>query len=122
MTKFYWVQVEPGSWQGMPSPHRSDAPVIDVWKNKTDPAWYFSVQQHSWRDSIDDAKRAAERMYSDWIATHPAQWDAMKERAAVVAWLRQTAGYYDMCTRKSVLLEVSHTIERGYHRRFEEAP
>ena len=115
MTKFYWVEVEPGSWQGMPSPHRSDAPVIDVWKNKTDPAWYFSVQQHSWRDSIDDAKRAAERMYSDWIATHPAQWDAMEERAAVVAWLRErqpgwpagSGGHAD-------------AIERGDHRREEE--
>ena len=48
-----------------------------------------------------------------------------RERAAVVAWLREwarpTDGYYDMSVRWSVVMEASDAIERGEHRREEGA-
>ena len=111
MTKFDWIEVEPGQWQGSPSPHRFDAPVLDVWQSSTDSVWFCNVQHHSWDDSFSGAKRIAERWYNNWIATHPVPRVA-KERAAVVTFLR---------TRGGIAADLADCIERGEHRREEGA-
>ena len=128
ITKFDWIEVEPGQWEGNPSPHRFDAPVVDVWKSQNDSVWFCNVQVHSWDDTFNGAKRVAENLYNNWIATHPVPRVAKEraavaravaeERAAVVAWLR--AAPTTRMWQQAPMDDAADCIECVEHRREEE--
>jgi hypothetical protein len=138
-----WTETKPCTggvqWEAYPC----DTHAIDIWPHEKEGfSWCVITDDvveapEGWSATLDDAKRHAEAAYTEWCLEQPngtaeflvqlhaleqklaeARAEVARERAAVVAWLREQAESTNYRPRTCPLADA---IERGEHRREEGA-
>jgi hypothetical protein len=130
-----WTEVHPcvgggAQWEAYPN----DTHAIDIWPHEKEGfSWCVitddvdSNAPEGWSATVEDAKRHAEQAYNEWVEDHDETAEIVadavaRERAAVVAWLRDQRDYdYRPARPHPWLVWAASAIERGEHRRKEGA-
>jgi hypothetical protein len=132
-----WTEVHPcvgggAQWEAYPT----DTHAVDIWRHEKEGfSWCVITDDvdanapEGWSPTVEDAKRHAEQAYNEWVEEHDETAEIVadavaQERAAVVAFLRDSAEAYSRDTNiyhtATALWDEARCIELGEHRREEE--